>query len=433
MKKILWLDCANGCAGDMLAAALLDAGGNRMAMERALASLPIEGFSICVSHRSVAGIRCCDFDVVLDEHLATHDHDMDYLYGHLDEPPATHEHHHEHDHGHHHEHRSLGEVLEIIQGAELPEGARSLAERAFFILADAEAEAHGAERETVKFHEVGAIDSIVDVVACASLVDSLGPDAVALTHLTDGQGRVRTAHGVLAVPVPAVASIVGAYRLPLAISEREGELITPTGAAVLAALNPTFAVPCPLTVHATGYGAGKRAYPWPNYLRAVVGSVDEAEDATILKLECDIDDITGEAMGAVVERLMAAGAHEAHWIALGTKKGRPSWQLQVIAKAEDREALELVIFRDTTTIGIRRQTMERTVLPREEVMLELELGGEAGTVPLRAKRVTLPDGTLRTMPEADDVAAISAAHGLSLQAVWQKAMAACAQTPEGEA
>ncbi len=426
MENVLWLDCSAGIAGDMLVAALLDAGGDRMAMERALASLPEKDFSICVSHVEVSGVRCVDFDVVLPAGLETHDHDMAYLYGEdADATGGEHEHGHEHGHDHAHHHRTLPEVLEILSAAELSAGARSLAERAFTILADAEAAAHGKTRETVLFHEVGAIDSIVDVVAASVLLDGLAPDAVYVTNLTEGCGSVRTAHGVLPVPVPAVAEICRAHGLAVRISERPGELITPTGAALLAALSPTFASPGGLVISKTGYGAGKRSYPWANFVRASIGRAEAASEGKICKLECDIDDATGEAMGETIERLLAAGAREAHWIALGTKKGRPAWQLQVICLPADVEALELEIFRCTTTIGIRRQLMERTVLPREAVRLTLALP-DGSTAEIEGKRVTLPDGTQRTMPEADAVAALSKKRDLSYQLVWQAALAACA-------
>ncbi len=437
MEKVLWLDCSAGIAGDMLVAALIDAGGDRMAMERALASLPEGDFSICVSHVDVSGVRCVDFDVVLPPELETHDHDMDYLYG--EGPAHEHEHEHEHDHGdehdhghaHGHHHRTLPEVLEILAAAELTDGARALAERAFTILADAEAAAHGKTRETVLFHEVGAIDSIVDVVAASVLIDDLAPSAVYVTNLTEGTGSVRTAHGVLPVPVPAVAEISRAHKLPLRISEREGELITPTGAALVAALSPTFATPGGIVIAKTGYGAGKRSYPWANFVRASIGGAEAASEGRICKLECEIDDVTGEAMGETIDRLLAVGAREAHWIALGTKKGRPAWQLQVICLPDAAEALELEIFRNTTTIGIRRQLMDRTVLPREAVRLTLALP-DGSTAEITGKRVTLPDGSTRTMPEADDVAALSAKREISYQLVWQAALAACASLGPAE-
>ncbi len=454
MEKVLWLDCSAGIAGDMLVAALIDAGGDRLAMERALASLPEKDFSICVSHVEVSGVRCVDFDVMLAPGLETHDHDMAYLYG--DGLDITHEHDHDahehaHDHGHDHDthdahehshdhgqdhehehahahghhHRTLGEVLEILAQATLSSGARALAERAFTILADAEAAAHGKTRETVLFHEVGAIDSIVDVVAASVLLDGLSPDAVYATNLTEGTGSVRTAHGVLPVPVPAVAEICRAHELSVCVSERAGELITPTGAALLAALSPTFSTPGGMVIEKTGYGAGKRSYPWANFVRASVGRAEAAREGRICKLECEVDDATGEAMGETIDRLLEAGAREAHWIPLGTKKGRPAWQLQVICLPEDSEALELEIFRSTTTIGLRRELMDRTVLPREKVRLALSLP-DGTSAEIEGKRVTLPDSTQRTMPEADDVAALARKHDLSYQLVWQAALAACA-------
>ena len=420
--KTLYLDCQAGIAGDMLVAALLDLGG-KPALERLtqmLEKLSLEGFSVAVTRVKKAGIDCCDFDVKLDAAHENHDHDMAYLHGLGDTS---------HDHDHHHAHRGLAQVEQVIDAAPLSERARGLARDAFRILARAEAKAHGLPIDQVHFHEVGAVDSIVDVLAAAFLIDDLDIERAIVPALTDGHGTIRCQHGVIPVPVPATLNICIAHGLPLSSSSVEGELVTPTGAALVAALEPEFSLPERYTIRAVGLGAGKRSYERPSILRAMlIEELDARVDAAareprpslsaetqapncIVKLECDIDDCSPEVLAYAVERLREAGAREAHWLPIFCKKGRPAYQLQVIVEPSDVLRMEEIILSETTTIGIRRLQMERTCLPRAIESVETPWGD------VLVKTVRLPDGTRRTTPEYEACAAIARDKGVALQTV----------------
>lgn len=481
--RTLWLDCQAGVAGDMLVAALIDAAEDSEAAERAvrtaLAALPVEGFSLEVGRVSKAGISCLDFNVVLDEAHENHDHDMAYLHGHGhacegdrghihgQEGGCGHDHcdgHHHHgdrrhhtghahagDGAHDHAHRNLADILVIIEAAPLAPGAAAFARRAFGILADAEAEAHGLPVEQVHFHEVGAVDSIADIVAAAVLVDLIGIERAIVPVLVEGRGTVRCQHGVMPVPVPATVGVCRAHGLPLAPCEVEGELVTPTGAALVAALNPEFVLPERYVVASVGLGAGKRAYERPSILRAMLieplsgptptshrgRSAAAGEDApaellpssrpaplssetqpptAVCKLECDLDDMTPEQMAYAAVRLSEAGAREVHWVPIVAKKGRPAYELQVLCEAQEAAVIEAVVFRETSTLGIRRCIMDRTVLPRRLEVRDTAFG------PISVKIAVLPDGTERATPEYEDCAAAARAAGVSLATVMDAAL-----------
>lgn len=297
MKK-LYLECNAGISGDMLVAALLDLGADRAKLDEALQSIPAKGFTYNISRVSKAGVDCCDFDVVLDAEHENHDHDMSFLHGeavaahvHSHEHEHCHEHHHDHEyehehehchehhhehvhmpheHHHHHEHRGLKEVIEIINGTQMSEQAHALALKIFDIIAEAEGKAHTVAKEDVHFHEVGAIDSIVDIVAIAVCFDSLGVDGVIVPELCEGRGTVRCQHGVLPVPVPATANIMQSFGLNVRLLPVQGEFVTPTGAAAAAALMTTDELPEQFKICAIGLGAGKRQYERPSILRALL-------------------------------------------------------------------------------------------------------------------------------------------------------------------
>ena len=290
-----------------------------------------------------------------------------------------HEHHHDHDHTgehhHHHEHRGLPEILAIIRRGGLTPGARALAERIFQILAEAEAKAHGVPLDQVHFHEVGAVDSIVDIVSAAVCLDNLAPDEVIVTGLSEGSGFVRCQHGMIPVPVPAVLNIVQAHGLTLVPTGIQGELVTPTGAAIVAAIRTKETLPASFKCTRTGLGAGKRTYERPSLLRAMMLETEENDEKdTIWKLECNIDDCTGEALGYCMGKLLRSGARDVHYIPVYMKKNRPAYQLDVICDDTTRETLENIIFAETTTIGIRRCRMERTVMKREFATIATEYG-----------------------------------------------------------
>lgn len=373
MANTLYLECNTGISGDMSVAALLDLGADKDVLMKVLNSIPAKGFEIKISRVKKAGIDCCDFAVLLDKEHENHDHDMEYLYGKAENCGCGHEHvhsheeNHEHSHSHiqHHEHRGMKEIREILSACAMTERAKGIALKIFEVLAQAEAKAHGVSPDEVHFHEVGAIDSIVDIVAAAVCLDNLDITKVIVPKLCEGTGSVRCQHGILPVPVPAVANIIETHSLPVQFTDRQGELITPTGAAIVAAMEPSCSLPERFTIQKIGMGAGKRAYERPSILRAMLIEEKTGDKDTIYKLESNIDDCSGEALGYVMEELLNAGARDVHYIPVYMKKNRPAWMLNVICSKEDIEKLESIIFRETTTIGIRRVEMERTVLKRE--------------------------------------------------------------------
>ncbi len=268
----LYLECYSGISGDMTVGALLDLGADRKKLETVLQSIPAGGFTTKITAVSKSGVEACDFDVILDAEHENHDHDMEYLYG-TQEAGAHEEAGGSHAH-HHHEHRSLREVYAIIDAAKMEEGARELAKKIFRIVAEAEAKVHGKPLEEVHFHEVGAIDSIVDIIAIAVCYEDLREKEnitdVIVPVLYEGCGTVRCRHGVLPVPVPAVAAIAESYGLRLHKIPDVGEFVTPTGAAAAAALATAKNLPEEYTIRRIGMGAGKRAYRRAGVVRAMI-------------------------------------------------------------------------------------------------------------------------------------------------------------------
>lgn len=433
MDKKLYLECSSGISGDMTVAALLDLGASEEILRKALESLDLKGYRIAVSRVKKAGLDACDFAVLLDEAHENHDHDMEYLHGTAvgNVSGDTDEKHvHVHD-GHAHSHRGLKEIEEIICGGNLTKRARQIALHIFTILAKAEAKAHGVPVSEVHFHEVGAVDSIVDIVAVAVCIDNLGITDVIVQELYEGRGCIRCQHGVIPVPVPAVVHIAEAYGLKLHIVEEEGEFVTPTGAAVAAALRTTEELPERFRILRSGIGAGKRNYSRPGILRAMLiedesGQEKQISRDTVYKLESNIDDCSGENLGYVMERLFEAGARDVHYLPVFMKKNRPAYQLNVICLSEDVPKLEEIIFRNTTTIGIRRIQMERAILEREIRRVPTSLGEAA------VKLCSLY-GSRRIYPEYESVAAICKQKGLSYQEVYRRVSEeACFFFEEGE-
>lgn len=402
--SILYLECNSGISGDMTVAALLDLGADRQILLDALSSLPLTGYSIEIKDVYKSGIRACDFNVILDHD--NHDHDMDYLHGHAhsmtDEHDHTHSHNlsdehgqiHRHDHSmtvgdvhghdtdesqhihhHHHDARNLNDITKIIQVGQLSSGAKELALKIFQILAEAEAAVHGKTLDEIHFHEVGAVDSIVDIVAVAVCIDNLSPSGIVISALTDGKGQIRCQHGLIPVPVPAVTAIAMQNDLTLNISDVEGELVTPTGAAIAAAVRTATTLPKEFRIRRIGFGAGKRDYAATGLLRAMLlQPLSKDTHDTILSLETNVDDCSGEALSYTMQLLLDAGALDAFCIPIYMKKNRPACLLKVLCNPEQRAEMESIIFRNTTTIGIRIQEMQRTKLPRKIFALETPWG-----------------------------------------------------------
>jgi len=409
----LYFDCTSGISGDMIVAALLDAGADKDALQAALDSIPADGFKTQITRVTKNGIAACDFDVILEN--KNHDHDMIFLFGEnleSEKIDAGLSHHHEHSHKHgehfhahdenhsheiHHGHRGIAEIFKIIEQTKMTESAKNLAKKTFDILADAESVAHAKPKDEVHFHEVGALDSIVDIISAAVCFDSLKVERVFSTPLTEGIGTIRCAHGILSVPVPAVANILASHSIPLHIKNERGEFVTPTGAAFLAAIAPQFSMPKNFTIKKIGTGAGKRTYENPSLLRVfLIEEAVENQSDTITKLECNIDDCTGENLGFLQERLFENGARDVTVIPCFMKKNRPAFLLQVICDNREVAKMESLIFENTTTIGIRRVQMERTKLARRQIEIRTSLGK------ITAKEVCI-NGKKRIYPEYESV------------------------------
>ena len=440
MGQKLYLECYSGISGDMTVAALSGLMKDRTPLLCVLDHMPVEGFSYELKQVKKSGIDAWDFLVKLDAEHENHDHDMEYLHGH----GHTHDHHHGHEHHqdhaetgghhhdpvqaeamhaqeetgheehhhHHHEHRGLGDILPIIDRCDMTDTAKELAKDIFRILAKAEAKAHNVPEDQVHFHEVGAVDSIVDIVAAAVCMDSLQVDGVIVPFLCEGKGTVRCQHGILPVPVPAVTNIIQDSGLKLRMTQVEGELVTPTGAAFVAAVRTEETLPETFRILNVGIGAGKRKYECPGILRAMLIETEEKQEDKICKLEANIDDSTGEQLGYVLGALMEAGARDVHYTPVYMKKNRPGWQLNVICMEEDREKLENIIFRETTTIGIRRQKMDGTVLRRSKKTVQTPYG-EAEV------KICEKDDMKKVYPEYESVVRLCKESGAAFQDVFE--------------
>lgn len=450
MGKTLYLECNAGISGDMTVAALLDLGADKEKLEKALASLPLEGYKVHISRVTKAGLDACDFAVELAEenfdrdmeylhghdsfrgHNHNHQHDHDHEGGHShheDEHGHPHEHqhgHHNHKHNHyqhgnhddqkhgHHVHRGLEDIKKIIGAGQLTDGAKALTVRIFEILAQGESKAHGLPMDQVHFHEVGAVDSIVDIVAAAVCFDDLQIEEVIIPKLCEGQGTVRAQHGILPIPVPATANIAAAHHLPLEIVAVKGELVTPTGAAIAAAVSTGGQLPSAFTIEKIGIGAGKRQYKRPSLLRAMfikevpqniskkqedcAENVDDenAKDG-IIRIETNVDDVSGEILGRVMDQLLKAGANDVHFVPVFMKKNRPATEIVVLCDEELLPKMGEILLMETSTIGIRWQKMKRWMLPRKIETEETSMGS------VQVKVVQLPDGSFRKYPEYGSV------------------------------
>ena len=416
MKK-LYLECYSGISGDMTVAALLDLGADQKVLRKVLKSLPIQEFDIRISRVKKAGLDVCDFDVLLNAEFENHDHDRAYLH-----QGKKHSHGHTAHEAHSHSHRGMKEVMEILEKTDMTRRAYEIAVKIFTILGEAEAKAHGTTLEEVHFHEVGAIDSIVDIVAAAVCLDNLDISEVIIPFLYEGGGTIRCQHGILPVPVPAVANIAAAHHLKLHLTGEQGEYVTPTGAAIAAAIRTSEVLPDAFNIEKIGLGAGKREYERPGILRAFLINTpvmsSHVKMDSIWKLESDIDDCSGEVLGYTMECLLDAGAREVHYLPVQMKKNRPAYELCVLCLEEEIPIMEQIIFSNTTTIRIRRCRMERTVLTREIQIVETFYGAA------RVKICTVLDGensesVKRCYPEYESIIDLSRKSGKSYQQIYQ--------------
>ena len=396
-------DARFGLSGDMALGALLDAGADPEAVGRALGALGVPGLRVESSRASRCGIDCARIEVRWD---AEGDH-----------------HHH-----HHHAHRPYADIRRRLEEAPLPPGVRGRAAAVFARLAAAEGRIHGRPPEEVHFHEVGGEDALGDIVGVAAALDDLGIERLTCSPLPAGGGTVTAAHGVLPVPAPAVAVLLSGFELEP--GPAAAELVTPTGAAIAAALSaPARSWPA-MTLRGTGWGAGRADFPGhPNACRFVwgeagghvgAGFLAGASAETLVEIEAHLDDQTPEAVGYLYERLFAAGALDVATAPLWMKKQRPAVRLWALARPEAAEAVAAEAFRESTTLGLRMREVRRWSLPRETVAVETPYG------PVRVKVGRLGDGAVTAAPEYEDCRAAARASGAPLQAVLAAALGAWA-------
>lgn len=389
--KILYLECSMGAAGDMLTAALADLMGGRESCEAELNALGIPGVTFDLKASAKCGIVGVHSDVKVHGVSEGEEH-------------HHHEHHHEHEHEHHHEHHhtSMHEIEHIIGDLSVPAEVKEAALAIYKIIADAESKAHGKPVEEIHFHEVGAMDAVADIVAVCYLMNKLAPDKVIVSPVHVGYGEVKCAHGIVSVPAPATAAILEG--VPVSAGHIEGELCTPTGAALLKHFADEFGQMPEMTITKTGYGMGRKDFEQANCVRAMLGEAAESfSDDTpdrIAELRCNLDDMTGEEIAYATGVLMDAGALDVFTTAIGMKKGRPGIMLTVLCRTDEKDKFAKLIFENTTTIGIRYLEESRYIMKRSEDTAHSKFGD------IRMK-VTEGYGVKRAKPEYDDIAGIA--------------------------
>jgi uncharacterized protein (TIGR00299 family) protein len=387
MARTLYLDCFAGASGDMLVGAMLDSGLDFELLRSALLKLGVEGYELSLGRVDRSGISAAKFDV------------------HLTGEPHSHEHHHNHEHSHGHRrqshHRSLSEIKGIISSSNLSELVKQRAQAIFQRIGEAEAKIHNVQIETVHFHEVGAIDSIVDIVGACVAFDALKIERIISSPLHVGSGTFQCAHGTYPVPGPATAELLKG--VPIYSKDVEGELVTPTGAAIISTLAEGYGLMPMMKIENIGYGAGTRDYPkFPNALRAIIGELEEDADRTpgaVTIIEANIDDLNAQVFGYLMEKALSAGALDIFYTPVQMKKNRPGVLLTLLCTPPDRERMCDLIFRETTTLGVRYRNEQREILTREFVTVETEYG------PITVKVSRARDGrVMNASPEFEDVA-----------------------------
>ncbi len=389
--KIAYFDCFAGAAGDMIVAAMLDAGLNAQFLKKQLATLGIDDLDIKITETKRSGLRALKF-----------------------EPAAKTQHHH----------RNLEDITKIINKSKITENTKQTAISIFQKLANAEAVIHNKPIDKIHFHEVGAIDSIADIVAASIGLEAMGIEKVYCSTLTVGGGTVKCDHGSMPVPAPATAELLKGIQIsggPI-----QAELLTPTAAAILTTITDHFGPLPQMTIDAIGYGAGSMdPDQFPNVLRLIIGQTAQdasAETDTICLLETNIDDATGETIGYAINKLLDAGALDAYTTPIYMKQNRPAAKLSVICNIKDEPALEQVIFEQGITFGIRRQLLTRTKLAREFLTVQTDFG------PIRVKIGKKAGETLNAKAEYSDCVKAAENHNTPLKAVIDAAMTAYRKT-----
>jgi hypothetical protein len=421
--RIAYLDCFSGISGDMFLGALVDAGVSPELLEQTVAALGVEA-KLEITRVLRNGISATKVDVVVRG-----EKDLPREVYQEQKAAKAHAHEHGHDHAHEHEHgdarhehgRGLAEIRAIIAGAPISAHAKQAAVTIFENLGAAEAKIHNTDIDSVQFHEVGAVDAIVDIVCAAVGAEALGAEQWVCSPLNVGGGTVQCAHGVLPVPAPATLELL--QGAPIYSSGVNRELVTPTGAAIVKTLARLFGEFPKMRVGKVGYGAGYRDLPaQPNVLRLTVGEVEEApcgtEIETITVLEANIDDLSPQVIGYFIDRALVAGALDVFTVPVQMKKNRPGLLLTVLAKPEDEQRMAGMMFAETTTLGLRVRQERRYALPRRHITVATPWGD------VRIKVAGVDEDVTNYAPEFEDCRRIAQEHGVALKDVMNEAVRA---------
>ena len=407
--KTLYLDCGMGAAGDMLTAALLELLPEPKAFLQELNALGIPGVVTTAVRTEKCGICGTQLSVTVN---GAEEESEDVPLAHTHACSHVHEHDHEHAHEHPHSHTGMADIRVRIAALPVPQRVRDNILAVYDRLAAAESEAHGRPVDQIHFHEVGTMDALADITAVCLLLERLAPEQIIVSPVHVGSGHVRCAHGILPVPAPATAILLRG--VPIYGGHIAGELCTPTGAALLTQFAARFGDMPPMRVERIGYGMGRKDFPAANCVRALLGETAGGRDE-VAELCCNLDDMTAEAIGFAQEELLAAGALDVYTTPIGMKKGRPAVLLSCMCRMEDRERLLGLLFRHTTTLGVRENVCRRYTLERGERTVDTPHG------PVRLKTAS-GWGVVRSKPEYEDVARIARGQGISLAEVcdWLK-------------
>ncbi len=386
--KTLYFDCSSGISGNMTLGALLEIVGDTSYFLEELNKLQLDGYQIEISKKVKNGITGTYVDVILeDQH---------------------------HDHHHSHEHRNLKDIFTIIDNSPIEKTSKALAKKIFYRVAEAESKVHGKPIEQIHFHEVGAIDSIIDIVGTAILIQKIQPEKIIASIINDGHGFIECAHGKMAVPVPATSEIMASSKVKFRQIDIDTELVTPTGAAIITELATQFTTLPTMEIEKIGWGAGLKDLQIPNVLKVYYGEVEETgeeEQEEVAVIETNIDDCQGEILGYTLEQLLQQGALDVFYTPIYMKKNRPAYCLTVICKKQDMPILQDILFRETTTIGIRYRLEKRKILDRKGVLIDTKYGK------IQAKQVQYKQDTY-LYPEYESIKELALKNAIPLKQLY---------------
>ncbi len=393
--KILYFDCSSGICGNMTLGALLDIIDDENYFFNEIKKLNLDGYKIEISKKESYGINGRYVNVIVDGKDE---------YGNI--------HHHEHNHHHNHKHRNLNDVNEVIDKSNLDDKTKNLAKEMFLKVANAESKVHGKLIDEVHFHEVGAIDSIIDIVGTAILINKINPDIIVSSVVNEGHGFIECAHGKMSVPVPATSQIFATENVRFKQIDVDTELVTPTGAAIISTLAKDYTIMPEMKLEKVGYGAGFKDIGYSNLLKVYYGEMTDSK-SDMYVIETNIDDSNGEELGYTMEKLFKNNANDVFYTPIFMKKNRPAYKLEVICEKENLDNLLEIIFKETTTIGARFYKVDRAELKREKIEIDTKYGKVTG------KKITTPKGEVYIYPEYESIKELAEQKNIPLKELYK--------------